>query len=196
MVQQVQSAEEHDEPSSLLEDARFKIVNTTRSRFNRVQRMQHPAHARLKQYIGGEHRVVRGRPLVLSASELQKHAKEIKAKAALGVIQVTTMDGRYIHHDLLDQKPAVAAAAAAPAMPSPPLPNKPLDSAARDKNIGIGENIPSLPGGLPQAQVTAGNNTTGGIPGPLENEGKIPHADPAAHGGDPAEDEHEDPAGG
>lgn len=178
-----------DEPEKKGEE-HFKIVNTVRSRHNRVQRMQHPVHARLKQHIGGEHRVLRGRPLVLSASTIEKHIEDIGEKARMGLIEVQTMDGRTLDPESLRKRPP-RSADAPPPLPPPAVPHKLPDSAARDKNIGIGENIPQMPGGIPMAQVTAGNTTSGGIPGPLENEGKNPPADPAA-----GEHDDDDPAAG
>ena len=157
--------------------------------------MQHPAHARLKQHVGGEHRVLRGRALVLPASEIEKHLDDIGEKVRMGLLEVQTMDGRVIDPESLRSHGPREADAAKP-LPPPALPNRLLDSAARDKNIGIGENIPQMPGGIPEAQLTAGNTTTGGIPGPLENEGKSPPVDPAASDADPAGEEQDDPAGG
>jgi hypothetical protein len=173
-------------------DPRFKVVNTVRSRHNRVQRMQHPVSARLKQHIGaGEHRVLRGRPLILTGGQIEKHLKEIGEKARMGLIQVQTMDGRIIDPESL--RVSSPKYTAGPPQASVPVPNRLLDSANRDKNTGIGENIPQMPGGIPLAQVTSGNVTTGGIPGPLENEKGAPPTDPAAEG---ESEEPSDPAEG
>lgn len=175
-------------------EERFKIVNTVRSRFNRVQRAQHPAHARLKQHIAaGEHRVLRSRPIIMGANEIQKHIKEIGDKARLGVIQVQTLDGRVIDPELLRAEKPPTLADAPPIPPVVPIPHPPLDSANRDKKIG--EPMPQMPGGIPLSQLISegGNITTGGIPGPLENEKTS--ADSEAE--DPAEDDElNDPAEG
>lgn len=118
----------------------FHIHNTSRSRFNRTQRAAAPEHGGMKQYIGGEHRLVRGRPLVMTEAQIQKHLPELVAKKAQGLIDVKTADGLSI--DLKTGRTVTLAP------PPAPLPNPPLDSIQNDKPAGL--NRPQIAGGLPE----------------------------------------------
>jgi hypothetical protein len=122
----------------------FHIHNTSRSRFNRALRAASPEHGGHKQYIGGEHRLVRGRPLVMSEAQIKKHLPELAAKKAQGLIDVKTPDGLSI--DLRTGR------VAQPSTPSLPLPNPPLDSVQRDKPAG--NYRPQIQGGLPETMGT------------------------------------------
>jgi hypothetical protein len=118
----------------------FLIHSTVRGRHNRTQRAAQPAHHRFKQYIGDQQlRLIRGRPLALTEEAFQKALPEIKAKAALGILEVRTPGGERI--DLETLQPV------APAAPSAPLPNPPADSIANDQPWG--ETIPRYAGDEP-----------------------------------------------
>lgn len=124
--------------------ATYAIHSTVRSRHNRTQRAGQPVHHRFKQHIGsGQRRLIRGRPLHLTEEEFTKHLDEIKAKAAAGILEVRTMDGRKL--DLSTMRPVGPAAA-------PPLPKPPLDSAADDRPWG--QEVPPLPGDEPLHEMT------------------------------------------
>ena len=166
---------EGDDTKDAAPEEYFKLVNTARSVHTRATRRANPTgKGGLKQHIGGgEHRVLRGRPLILSGRQIEKHIEEIGAKARAGLVQVHTMDGRVIPAESLRARPNLPDAPAE--QPSPKMPVKRLDSAKDDKNLGIGEELVQMPGGIPLAQLLAGggNTTTGGIPGPLENETRV-----------------------
>lgn len=116
----------------------YAIHNTVRGRHNRAQRAAQPQHHRFKHYIAGQ-RLIRGRPLTITEEQFQAGLADIKAKAAVGILEVRTPDGRLL--DLETMQPV------APAPPSPPLPNPPDDSIANDKPWG--ETIPRYPGEEP-----------------------------------------------
>ena len=118
----------------------YFVHNTSRSRFNRTQRAAAPEHGGHKQYIGGEHRLVRGRPVSLTPEMFDRHLEELKAKEKVGLITVTSPDGRPIDLETKTFKTA------APVVP--PLPNKPLDSIQNDKPAG--NFVPQMAGGLPE----------------------------------------------
>lgn len=134
-------------------ETRYQVLNTCRGRHNRTARAMLPTHRGMKLHLnGGEHRIVRARPLILTENQFQKHLIELKAKASAQLIEVRTMDGRKVDLDTLE--------ASAP-QAIPPLPHPPLDSVALDKNAGMGEIIPpyvgddqnSLPNVLPPGQI-------------------------------------------
>jgi hypothetical protein len=149
----------------------FQVLNTSRSRFNRLQRFQAPKHGGLKQFIGGgEHRIIRGSPLVISETTLMKHLVELRDKAEQGLLEVRTVDGRLVDLESFTAQPPLAPV---------PVPNRPLDSAARDKNQGVGEFVPQFPGGVPIGAVPGGD-APGGIPGPMEqDQAPAPSAPPS-----------------
>ena len=114
----------------------FHLHNTTRGRGNRTLRAQAPAHLRFKQYVTGTQlRLIRGRPLLISAELVRANLPELQQKNKQGILELRTMDGRLVDLTTLE----------APAFfGSPPLPNFPLDDANRDKPAG--ENLPRFAG--------------------------------------------------
>jgi hypothetical protein len=118
----------------------YAIHNTVRGRHNRTLRAQQPVHHRFKQVIGdAQRRLIRGRPLVLGEDEFKRHLEDIKAKAALGILEVRTPAGEVV--DLETLKPVVPP-------PAPPLPHPPLDTIARD--LPWGQEMSSHPGDEPR----------------------------------------------
>jgi hypothetical protein len=139
----------------------FRIVNTTRSRFNRVQRSAAPQHGRFKQYVLAEQlRLVRGRSIEITEEQLLANLEELRQKWQDGALEVQTPDGRAV--DLFTLT-------APEPLPPPAQPNFPLDSLANDAaRLGlekIGQPIPQFEGG-----------TT------LEEVGSVPDGDPAEAG--------------
>ena len=123
--------------------ATYAIHSTVRSRHNRTQRAGQPAPHRFKQHIGpGQRRLIRGRPLLLTEEDFKKYLDEIKAKAAVGILEVRTPGGQKIDLETLE-----------PVAPPPAtlLPNPPLDSIARDTPWG--QSIQPLPGDEPPLQM-------------------------------------------
>jgi len=119
----------------------FLVHNTVRGRHNRTLRAQSPVHGGMRQHIGGEHRLVRGRPLELTQKGLERHMKELLEKEKLGLIEVKTRDGRRIDlstgHIVGGPPPAVNA-----------VPNIRPDSVAHDVNLG-GHIMTQFPGDVP-----------------------------------------------
>jgi len=135
----------------------YKIHNTVRATRTRSVRQAAPQHARLKQFVGGELRVMRGRPITVTQATLEAHLAELKEKAGQGLLEVQTMDGRLV--DLTDMSTTTPSAA-------PPAPHPPMDSADNDKNQSVGESLPQFPGGVPLGSVGSAGGE-GSIPGPL-----------------------------
>lgn len=117
----------------------YVVHNTARSRTNRMLRAASPGKPGMKQYIGGEHRLVRGRPVTLTDDQFAAHLEELRSKSAAGAVEVFTTDGRKVDLTTLE---------AGPSAPVPPLPNPPLDSIQNDKPAG--QFIPQMPGGEPE----------------------------------------------
>lgn len=171
----------------------FKVHNSVRDVKTRLQRRMAPTSPRMKQYLGGgELRVLRGRPVVLTREQLEVHLEELKERTAAGVLWVSTMDDQEV--DLETLSPTMLP----PAEPKAPEPV--LDSANNDKNEGVGQAIPQFAGGLPLGAVPS-TDAPGGIPGPLEAEQLLESApvDPAAApeemaAEEPSEMPFEDPA--
>lgn len=157
----------------------YKIHNTSRAVHTRFIRTISPGKAKMKQHVGGgELRILRSRPLVVSEEVLARHLEEIKAKQKVGALEVRTLDGRLVNLEDM----SVGAGEPKVATPVPQM-----DSAKNDKNLNIGEQLPQFPGGIPMGAVPAGTDATGaGIPGPLESEDPVDHSDP------PAEETEED----
>lgn len=157
---QEEEIDELEEDGVLTSDpkAQYIIKNVSRGRHNRTLRAQNPAHYRQKHHIGGEHRLRRGRSLVLTEEQLLKHLPELMEKERVGVLEVFTMDGRRIF--LNDRK-------VSPPPVSPPRPNPLPDSAARD--IPAGQPMPMLPGGVPVTDVAPALDSVlaSGVPGPM-----------------------------
>lgn len=139
--EELQAPEE--KPQDVTEE-KFLLKNAVRGRMNRTLRAQQPVHHRLKQYIaGGKYRVIRGRPVVLKRSEVDKHFDELKTKIAAGVFDLCTLDGRLVNIDSLEPIKELG--------PSAPLPNPPLDSIANDQQ-NVGQHMPQFPGGHVEGQ--------------------------------------------
>jgi hypothetical protein len=118
--------------------ALFYVHNTSRGRGNRTRRAQLPSHRGLKQYLGGELRLIRGAPLALTQEQMSKYEAELKEKILAGLIEVRTPDGRLINFETLETL--------APPEVSKPLPKPPLDSIANDKQ-NVGQKMPQFAGG-------------------------------------------------
>lgn len=132
-----------EKPQDLTEE-KFLLKSVVRGRMNRTLRAQQPVHHRLKQYLaGGKYRIIRGRPVVLQRSEVDKYFDELKTKIAGGVFELCTMDGRLVNIDSLEPIKELG--------PSTPLPNPPLDSIANDQQ-NVGQLIPQFPGGHVEGQ--------------------------------------------
>lgn len=121
----------------------FTVHNTSRARHNRSLRMNAPEHGGHKQYIGGEHRVIIGRPITFSAEKLQLHLEELKQKAKYGLIEVKGADGRKIDLETFESVGTIPA--------TPPLYNRQPDSIANDSQMH-GWAQPQFAGGLPEIQ--------------------------------------------
>lgn len=118
--------------------AMFAIHSTVRARSTRIVRAQSPTHKGLIQFLGGGVlRLVRGRPLLVTETLLRDHFDEIRAKAAQGLIEVRTPDGRCV--DVVTLQPKTASVV-------PPQPRQPLDSAANDTPWG--QRIDPMPGDM------------------------------------------------
>jgi hypothetical protein len=83
----------------------------------------------VQKLAGGDVVVRRARPVRVSEATLLKHLDEIKAKSALGLLEVRTSDGRMLDLNTLK----VAGRATVPK----PMPDFPADSVARDKPINV-----------------------------------------------------------
>lgn len=119
----------------------FHIVSTSRSIRTRTVRARNATHAGLKQFIGGQYRLIRNRPLVLPKSEVDKYLDEIKAKQSAGMVEVRTPDGRLVDLETFEVEPP---------LPVAPKPHPPQDSIENDD--AWGEDNPSVPEGKPVAQ--------------------------------------------
>jgi len=119
----------------------FKVVCMSRSRETRAARRLNPVHGGCVQWIGGTHRIVRGRSILFTEEQIRQHLPELRDRQARGLVGVTTLDGRVVS---LDEATFLKAS---PTMPSPPLPEVVLDSISRDDRWG--QPMESLPGSLP-----------------------------------------------
>jgi hypothetical protein len=149
--EQEQQESESSEESSPPPGAKYFVHNAARSRHNRSLRAAGATHQGLKQYIGGgQHRLIRGRPVALTEEKFQEYLPELKEKLAAGLIHVKTADGHHIDLETLE---------VAKGIPSAPLPKFPLDSAANDKPWGekippyVGDDQNSLPAVLPEGKL-------------------------------------------
>lgn len=109
----------------------FKVLSTSRNRHTRQQRRLNPKHDGLIQLLGGgRFRLVRGRPLIVTEEQLLLLLDELKQKKQLGLLTVTTPDGREVE---LSNAPSPKSKSLPP---PPPLPHPPLDSVSRDDPWG------------------------------------------------------------
>lgn len=108
----------------------YQVHNTSRRSETRGQRYQNPTHRGYKQFVGGQHRLVTGRPLLLTEKQIAHHLAELKEKVAMGLINVTTVDGRTVSLD----DACFLSAAALP--PTEPRPVRVSDSLANDELWG------------------------------------------------------------
>jgi hypothetical protein len=107
----------------------FLIHNGSRATHNRTLRAQQPEHGGHKQYIlDANHRLIRGRPLVVTEEKIKEHLSELKVKEGKGLLYVTTE--QMIPVDLDTLQPSALP------VPASPLPNPPLDSAKNDRLVG------------------------------------------------------------
>lgn len=116
----------------------FAIHSTARSRHHRTHRAANPGNRRRKQYVGeGQHRLLSGRPVILTEEQLLAARPELMEKLRLGLIEIRLLDGRQIDLETLE---------AAPVAPSPKMPEPVLDSIANDVPM-LGEKM--APQGVP-----------------------------------------------
>jgi hypothetical protein len=79
----------------------------------------------MKQYVGDlQHRLIAGRPVLVSEEMVRRNLTELKFKAAAHMIELRTRDGRLVDLNTMEAAP-----------PAPPtiLPHPVLDSVANDK---------------------------------------------------------------
>jgi hypothetical protein len=117
----------------------YYLWNMSRDVRTRVVRANNPTHGGMRQFIGGTHRLIRGRPLIVSEDVMLRHIEEIKQKNSMGMLEVKTPDGRLV--DLQTLEPAPAAAI-------PPKPAPLQDSIANDDTWGM--KMENVPAGIPQ----------------------------------------------
>ncbi len=116
----------------------YAIHNTARARHTRGVRSTNATHRGMKQYVTtGQHRLIRGRPVIVTEEVLLTNLEELRKKNKAGILEVRTLDGRILNLDTL--VPPVATF-------PPPLPHPPLDSVARDTQ-NVGNPMQLFPGG-------------------------------------------------
>jgi len=101
---------------------------------NRTQRARNPTRHRFKQYLFADpsKRLVRKRPLRVSAELVRANLDELIEKERVGILSVHAPNGARIDLAALKAGRVVMSAVA----PTPPMPNPPLDSAANDTPAG------------------------------------------------------------
>jgi hypothetical protein len=105
----------------------YQLFNTAHARHNRTARAALPKNPRMKQYVGDkQHRLIAGRPVIVSEEMVKRNIEELKAKAAAHMIEVRTRDGRLV--DLNTMEPA-------PPAPATVFPHPLMDSVANDKTF-------------------------------------------------------------
>lgn len=108
---------------------KYAIHSMVRSRTNRTARAQAPTHARFKQHVlTGQHRLIRGRPLVITEKTLLDHLGELREKQALNLLEVRTMEGRVVNLNTFELGEL---------SPVPLAPHPRMDSLANDIPTGI-----------------------------------------------------------
>lgn len=119
------------------------VRSQVRAPGNRTLRARQPTRHRFKQYLFADpsKRLVRKRPLRVSASAVRANLDELIEKEAAGILSVHAPNGARINLAALKAGQVVMAQLPPPA----PLPNKPLDSAANDTPAG--EAMPQFLGG-------------------------------------------------
>lgn len=119
------------------------VRSQVRAQSNRTQRARHPTRHRFKQYLFADpsKRLVRKRPLRVSAELVRANIDELIEKERIGILSVHAPNGARIDLAALKAGRVVMAAVA----PTPALPNPPLDSAANDTPAG--ENMQQYLGG-------------------------------------------------
>lgn len=125
------------ESVALSAEENFLLVNTTRARHTLAQRRSRPGRVRGKHYVGDNSlRLVRQRPLMVTGDWVTRHLEELREKAAWGVLEVRTLDGRALDLESLS-------VGALP--PDAPMPNFLPDSAENDKPH-FGHDVEKFPG--------------------------------------------------
>ncbi len=122
------------------------VKSQVRAQGNRTLRARHPTRHRFKQYLFADpsKRLVRKRPLKVSAADVRKNLDELLAKEAAGILSVHAPNGQRVNLQAL--KAGRVELGALPPV-APPV-NKPLDSAAND--LPSGNPIPTyLEGSFP-----------------------------------------------
>ena len=159
------------EERPMREERKFLICNSTRGRANRTLRAQQAKHHPLRQHLGGgKYRIIRGRPITLTESEVMTHIKEIREKVLSGALEIRTQDGRLV--DVETGEPMTDL------QKSMPLPNPPMDSIANDKQ-NVGQRMPQFAGGDTEGDTSDVPALVAGAP-VTETEETTPAADPPA----------------
>jgi hypothetical protein len=112
----------------------YLIHNTTRDVTTRFMRRAAPEPPRMTLMLGGGSvRVIRNRPQVVTEGVVRRMLPELLPLELAGRLKLTNLAGLRV--DLTTFKVVEAPAV------SPPLPHPPVDSAANDKNQGVGNVI-------------------------------------------------------
>lgn len=111
------------------------VCSQVRKLASRILRRQQPTRHRFKQYLFSDpsKRILRNRPVRITAADLVKNFAELEAKEACGILAVHTLDGRRL--DLASLREGILSLSAK--VPSETKPNPPLDSIANDTPAGI-----------------------------------------------------------
>lgn len=119
-------------------ERRFRIENGARSVHTRVARTATAQRRGMKQFVGDQQqRVMRGRPIVWTESQVVKNLAELRDKVKKGLIRVlSATDGSVLDLDTFEL--------GAP-RPDSAAPHPPMDSLANDRVPA--ELIPQFPGG-------------------------------------------------
>lgn len=101
----------------------FWVKSTVRSVHTRLIRAQAPERARFKQYIlGGSLRLIRNRPISISADLLKAHSKELEQKWKSGLLEVRVGSVEGPVYDFQKK----------PAPPPPPQPEEPKEKKEKE----------------------------------------------------------------
>jgi hypothetical protein len=128
---------------------RYRVFSMVRRVQTRTARATSPTRHRFKQYLfqgtdSHTRRLVRSRPIEISAEDLEKNLAELREKWKGGILEVRTMDGRVLNLEDFSVGPSRLPA---------PLPHPPLDSANNDTPAGYP--LPGQPGGVSQMDPAA-----------------------------------------
>lgn len=167
------------------------VCSQVRKLASRTLRRQQPTRHRFKQYLFSDpsKRILRNRPVRITAEDLVKNFDELQAKEACGILAVHTLDGRRL--DLASLRDGILSLSAK--VPSDTKPNPPLDSIANDTPTGIAMSqfIDGTFDGDPAAErvlseLTAQKTAEGIRQGAIENPELADEEDPLVDFEDPA----------